>query len=799
MTRAKYRISVKSLVERVEQTGDIHFRFSSRSSAMEGIRGHQKLQKSRGSDYLAEQSVTDLVSFEDFDLEVTGRADGCIPGTSELLVEEIKTLRVDVKRLPEPVKRVHWAQARVYGYLLAREHLAREHLAQEHLAQEQLTQGQAVSQVTLRLTYYHLDENAEYCFDDAWSFAELEVEYQRLVNAYAEFLHQLLSWRAIRDESIKNLEMPYGEFRQGQRQMAVTVYRALQAEQQLVMQAPTGIGKTLGSLFPAVKSLQDAAYEKLFYLSAKTSGQTMAVDAIHDMRGKGLKIRDVTLTSKEKICFNPGTPCDPDYCQFAKGYYDKRPAVLKQAMASPGHFDRENIESLAREHEVCPFELSLDLTDISDVVVGDYNYVFDPTVYLRRHFDEPGKHALLMDEAHNLVDRGRDMFSATLSKDTVLAVRRSLGVEQASLKKSLAAVNRQMLAICGSIESTAKVSQFPDSLFRSLKKFIEAAESWLEGQSGMIEPELLKLYFDVLRFSRVAEDLNEDYACLVEKSSGETILKLFCVNPAKGLSNGFERVSASVCFSATMAPQAYFKSLMGLGENSFWYQIPSPFDANNLGVFTTSFLSTTYNNRASSLYDLVDTLAMISAAKPGNYLVFFPSHAYLKMVFDKFRERYPEREVLAQSSAMSDEARVAFLERFENVDVTVLGFAVMGGIFGEGVDLKGRRLIGSIVVGVGLPQIGTERNTIRDYFDVDGRGFEFAYQFPGMNRVLQTAGRVIRSEVDKGIVCLIDHRFNESGYRALFPPQWQVQQARHKQHLEQLLANFWSTEALNER
>lgn len=774
MAKIKHSVSVKSLVERVEQSGDIHFRFSARSNAMDGIRGHVKLQKSRGEHYLAEQSVSDLIEFDHFQLDIRGRADGCVPMSSHLMVEEIKTLRVDIKRLPDSLKRVHWAQAKVYGYLLAREHNATE--------------------ITVRLTYYHLDEEAEYSFDDEWTLADLKQEYHRLVETYARFLQRLQAWRGVRDQTIVDLEMPYGEFRQGQRQMAVAVYRALQAEQQLVMQAPTGIGKTLGSLFPAIKALQDAQYDRLFYLSAKTSGQSMAVDAIQDMRDQGLKLRDVTLTAKDKICFNPGTPCDPDYCQYAKGYYDKLPAVIEHVLTEPGCFDRQKIENLAAEHLLCPFELSLDLTDIADVVIGDYNYVFDPTVYLRRHFDEPGRYALLMDESHNLVDRGRDMFSASLCKETILTVRRSLDAQQSSLKRALAAVNRQLLELCRGIDSSERVAKFPDGMFRSLNRFTDTAESWLEEQNGLIEPELLKLYFEVLRFTRVADEADDNYACLIEKSERGTFIKMFCVNPAKGLANGFNRLTASVCFSATMAPQPYFRSLMGLRAESLWYQIPSPFDAENLGVFTTSFLSTTYHNRASSLYDLVDTLALIVGAKSGNYLVFFPSHTYLKMVFDKFRERYPEREVLFQAATMSDDARAEFLNRFETVDRPVLGFAVMGGIFGEGIDLKGHRLIGAIVVGVGLPQICTERNTIRDYFDSEGQGFEFAYQFPGMNRVLQTAGRVIRSEADRGVVCLIDHRFNETSYRSLFPPQWQVSQARNQQNLAQLLSRFWSNE-----
>ncbi|MFT7138039.1 MAG: DNA excision repair protein ERCC-2, partial [Sulfitobacter sp.] len=745
------------------------FRFSARSNAVEGIRGHQKLQKSRGDGYLAEQTVSDRVEFPQFAIQVSGRADGCFPDPEAFVVEEIKTLRVDLKQLPDAVKRLHWGQAKIYGYLLGKSY--------------------GVKDVTLRLTYYHLDEDKEYCFDDIWTIQALEIEYRRIVDAYAIFIQRLLDWRALRDPTIETMTLPYGEFRPGQREMAVSVYRAMQSGQQLVMQAPTGIGKTLASLFPAIKALRDNDYERLFYLSAKTSGQQMAISAIQDMRDQGLKLRDVTLTAKDKICFNPELPCDPEYCQYAKGYYDKLPAVLDIAMQGNQGFDRGGIEQLAKLHRICPFELSLDLTEIADVVIGDYNYVFDPTVYLRRHFDEPGSYGLLLDESHNLVDRGRDMFSASLCKEDVLALRRDIAEKIPSIKKSLTAMNRQMLEILRPIESCSQMKVFPESFYRSLRRFTEAAEVALEDHQG--NSELLSLYFEVLRFIRVADEADENYACLVDKSGDRSILKLFCVNPAKGLSAGFERMTSSVCFSATLGPQAYFKTLMGLSDDSLWYQIPSPFDEKNLGVFTTSFLSTTYNNRTASLYDLVDTLALIVEARVGNYLVFFPSHAYLQMVAEKFQERYPSHPTVSQTSRMNDDARTNFLAEFDDTERPILGFAVMGGVFGEGVDLKGSRLIGAIVVGVGLPQIGMERNTIRDYFEHSGKGFEFAYQYPGINRVLQTAGRVIRSESDRGIVCLIDHRFNETGYRNLLPPHWRVQQARHQNHLGQLLTEFW--------
>ncbi|MFN3238991.1 MAG: ATP-dependent DNA helicase, partial [Pseudomonadales bacterium] len=718
------------------------------------------------------QSVSDEFDYDDFTIQLSGRADGCWPDPNEFAVEEIKTIKVAVEEIPTQVARLHWAQLKVYGYLLGRAH--------------------CVSEVSLKLTYYNLELDQEFSFDDHWAMADLEAEYQSMVSAYANFVREVMVWRASRNSTIPTLTLPFGEFRPGQREMAVSVYRALANEGQVVLQAPTGIGKTMGSLFPAVKAIEDQGFDRVFYLSAKTSGQQMARDAIEQMRTTGLALRDVTLTAKEKICFNPGMPCDPDYCQYAKGYYDKVPQVIQAVHQTSKTYDRAAIEALAQEYEVCPFELSLDLTDIADVVIADYNYVFDPTVYLRRHFDEPQKYALLMDESHNLVDRGRDMFSASLHKEAVLALRRELGDAVPQVKKALTAVNREILKLSKEVSSELSIERFPESLDRALRRFTLAAEAWLDDHTGgAFHASLLQLYFDVLRFTRVAEQADENYAAIIEKTKGRTLLRWYCVNPATRLAQGFARLNSSVCFSATLTPQNYYKSLLGLSEEANWYQLPSPFDPANLGVFATSFLSTTYHNRQASLYDLVDTLATIVQAQSGNYIAFFPSYAYLNMVYEKFSERYPGHRLVLQEAGMDDGARAGFLEAFEQTNQATLGFAVMGGVFGEGVDLKGEKLIGVIVVGVGLPQIGVERDLIKQHFDADGQGFEYAYQYPGMNRVLQTAGRVIRSETDRGVVCLIDHRFNEARYRELMPDHWQVNLVKNANQLGQALQSFW--------
>ncbi len=788
-TPTHFKISVRELVEQTERSGDINFRFSARSSALAGIRGHQRVQKSRGDDYVAEKRVADLVTSHDLCLEVSGRVDGYFPTQLPMLVEEIKTLRADPRLIPESLQRLHWGQVKVYAYLLGRDH-----------------ELKLSDPVVVRLCYLQLDDDAESLLTQTLTMRELGDYYQLLVTRQITFLARLAGWQARRDKSIEQLAFPYSEYREGQRDMAVSVYRAMQSSGQLVLQAPTGIGKTMGVLYPAIKGLPTGKLEKLFFLSAKTSGQALAAGAVADMRQQGLQLRDITLTAKNKICFTPGAPCDAEHCQYAVGYYDKLGKVMDEVLLEDQALTREVIEAKARVHQMCPFELELDLSLTADVVICDYNYVFDPAVYLRRYFDGPNQHyGLLIDEAHNLVDRGREMFSAEIKKNAYLDLRRQLPVELPLMARSLAAVNAQFLALLkidkpGFAQAGYRViPELPQRLVQAVRKFTLAAEDWLQqNQVADFSEELLPLYFDSLRFLRIAETFDQHYNCLMIERPQGVAMKLFNVNPGPGLAEGFRRVNAAVAFSATLMPQTYFQALMGIEADASWYQIESPFDSKNLGVFATSYISTTYRDRGNSLYALADTIAAVVAQRAGNYMVFFPSFAYLKEVRDKFVERYPNSVCVSQTPAMDETARMEFLHRFEvQGDSTLVGFAVMGGIFGEGIDLKGRKLIGVIIAGVGLPQLGIERDVIRDYFEQSGQagqGFEFAYQYPGMNRVLQTAGRVIRTETDRGIICLVDNRFNESRYRRLMPNQWQVKLSRNREILANAVAEFWAAD-----
>ncbi|MDP4764709.1 MAG: ATP-dependent DNA helicase [Pseudomonadales bacterium] len=794
--KAAFKISVRDLVEQVERSGDINFRFSTRSSALAGLRGHQRVQKSRGEDYVAEKKLTDLVERGELVLQVSGRVDGYFPQQQPMLVEEIKTTRSRADMIPASVRSLHWGQARVYAWLLARDH------------------GLAADEnIEVRLCYLQLDDDSEYLLSSTWTVAALAGYYQQLVDRYVAFLQGLARWQTVRDASITAMVFPYPQYRSGQRDMAVSIYRAMHAGTQLILQAPTGIGKTMGALFPAIKALSAATYDKLFFVSAKTSGHQVAARAVADLRSAGLQLRDITLTAKDKICFTPGAPCDAEHCQYALGYYDKLAAVMAEVMADNQSLDRSYIEAKARAHQLCPFELELDLSLLADVVICDYNYVFDPAVYLRRYFDNPEqRYGLLIDEAHNLVDRGRDMFSADISKDQLLDLKRQLQLHLPDVARSLGAANNQIMALLRPLRATfdqtgaVQCSEPPEKLLQALRRFSSAAETWLQqNQEAPFATSLLQVYFASLRFIRIAEAYDKHYTCLVLQQRGGIVVKLYNINPGPGLATALSRVRSVVGFSATLMPQAYFQTLMGIAVDARWYQIESPFDPANLGVFSTSYISTTYRDRGNSLYELVDTIATVIEQQAGNYLVFLPSFYYLDEVREKFVERYAAVPCVTQTPGMDEQARQDFLQQFddcsaeENVSAdkhrkTLVGFAVMGGVFGEGIDLKGKRLIGVIIAGVGLPQLGIERDVIKDYFEQSGssgQGFEFAYQYPGMNRVLQAAGRVIRSDTDRGIICLIDNRFNESRYRQLMPAGWQVKTARNRDMLARAVAAFW--------
>ena len=771
-------LSVGQLVDLCRR-GDINFRFSAKSSAIEGIRGHQRVQQSRRQGYLAEQPVSIALRTAGIDLEVGGRIDGCWydPARALFCIEEIKTLRVEVEDIPQGVLDSYWLQVQLYGYI----------------AGNQAGAGRLI----LRLCLYHLDKKTETVLERVSDIQELAAIFFDTIGFFSTILAQRQEWIAARNASMRDLDFPYGDFRTGQRDMAVSVYRAVADGRQLIVEAPTGIGKTMATLYPSIKAMESSTANRVFYLSAKTSTQALAQIALKDITVAGGKLRSIVITSKGKTCFSPGQPCHPDHCEYAKGYYDQVQDTIDTMLVETEHFDRPTIEFAARRDRVCPFELSLDLSRSCDAIIADYNYVFDPVVYLRRFFDSSNKDSIaLVDEAHNLVDRGRDMFSSKVYKESYLAIARASKKTAPAVMKAAQKVNRAFLAYKkrykNEFEAHGHITGYdiPESVVSAMQTFCSCAEEELRKETyGSFRDELLDCYFDTLRFLRTAENFDVDYAVLFQREPKKHSLKLYCIDPSRQLGEGFDRLASTICFSATMQPTDYFRRMLGASDAASWYRLASPFSPANMQVNVAGFIDTSYKGRNQSLTDLVELIQCVIAAKRGNYLVFFPSYDYLQSAAQAFENRFPQFPLLVQQRKMTDEERQNYLSTFKDGG-EVCGFAVMGGAFSEGVDLKGNRLIGAVVVGVGLPQIGIERDLIRNHFS--GTGFEYAYQYPGLVRVLQTAGRVIRDEEDRGIIFLVDRRYRERRYLDLLPSEWAPRACENTAEVAVNLESFWS-------
>jgi len=746
------RVSVRGLVEHSLRSGDLDLEAFGVTSSLEAIRAHQKLQASRPEGYRKEVPVSRAFERDGLVLDVHGRIDGVLERGAETVVEEIKTTRGDLEEVSRREKPTHWGQLRVYAFLYAIE--------------------KEPEAIDARLTYYHLDTGRTVEIDRRFHFQELRELTEELVFRYLDWMARVIDLAARRDASIAAASFPFPSYRPGQREMAVAVYRAIREGETLLLQAPTGIGKTAGALFPALKALAEGRTERIFYLTARTTGRALAETCLGDIRRQGVRVRSVTLTAKEKICFNPEKACNGDECEFARGFYDRIDAALDDALDAC-ELSRDAIESLARKHRVCPFELSLEIAPWSDVVICDYNYVFDPRVFLRGLLDERAKETtLLVDEAHNLVDRAREMFSAEISR----ARFEELGRFFEPARNVASALSNDPL----------------DPILRALAEFLREAET--RPEMADTEESLREVYFDAAWFAKVGERLDDTYAVVRDATDGGLRLKLFCRDPAPRLRERFSSVAASVLFSATLAPLDYFRRTLGLDDASRELSLASPFPSENFRVLVAPSVATTYRRRAETGEALVQLLAGFVRTRAGNYLFYFPSYAYLEAIHDRFAAECPEVEVAIQTREMPEAERARFLSRFDAHEGTFVAFAVMGGFFGEAIDLPGEKLQGAAIVGVGLPPLSPERDRIRERFESEETsGFDYAYLFPGMNRVLQAAGRVIRSETDRGAVLLVDSRFGERRYRSLFPVGWSPSTVRSSDELRAELERFWSS------
>ncbi len=772
------KVSVRALVEHLLRRGDLSsiFDISSRLPPFASLHTHQKIQKSRPAPYAIEVPVYYRVESEKIALDIQGRIDGLYRMANSIVIEEIKTTRRDLEDFIPQGDSLHRAQLKVYATIYALEN--------------------DLDCVLTQLTYVHIESGEVRTYFQEYQTAELRYFFFQLLERYFEWAERILDWHKKRDRSIRASGFPFDSFRSGQTQMIQDVASIIEQEEQIIIQAPTGIGKTVAVLYPAIKAIAEGHIQKIFYLTSRTTGRLIAEKTLVEMAQRGLHIKFVTLMAKEKICFEPGKNCTPDDCSFARGYYD-RVIDARDSLFGENAFTSEKIREIARSHYVCPFEFSLDLTLWVDCIICDLNYVFDPRVYLKRFFlDNSVPCVFLVDEAHNLVDRSREMYSAKIEKRVFSNIRRLLKNKTSQLYRASGDANRIMLAMRKRLgdEDCAWQEERPDELLLPLRNVMAGLESWVSSHQGTPQSqEMLDHFFAISWFLRVSEFYDKNYGTSLEKDSRDFSVKLYCMNPSDRLRETFERASSTVLFSATITPLSYFVQVLGLQDNVEKRILPSPFPRENLCVILSGSISTLYRQRSRTKQDLVQTIGSMVEGRKGNYMVYFPSYEYLRMVLPLYEASFPCHRVLVQTHEMREEERINFLQNFSSENEHILvGFAVMGGIFGEGIDLIGDRLSGAAIVGVGLPGISLEREMIRHHFEnCQLPGFDFAYRYPGLTRVFQAAGRVIRTENDRGTILLVDTRYPHPRYKELFPQEWQVHQVQNPEQIHQILEEFW--------
>lgn len=826
------KISVRGLVEFMLRAGNIDNRIhtGSDNAMQEGSRIHRMIQKRMGAEYHAEVPLKFTYDTGRYQLVIEGRADGILDSGQEAdenelyqdpsiavsdgnilrpydfgevpLIDEIKGTYRDLSKMKEPVS-VHLAQAKCYAYFYA---------VMNNL-----------SAIRVRMTYCNIDTEEIRYFNYNYLFEEISGWFNALIKGYLRWSDFTYDWRQTRTDSIKKLQFPF-EYREGQKELAGHVYRTIVHGRKLFLEAPTGTGKTITTIFPSVKAIGEGKADKIFYLTAKTITRTVAEKAYDTLRESGiLRFKTCTITARDKICFIGQSNCNPEACPYAKGHYDRINDAIYDLITNEDDFTRETIAEYARKHEVCPFEMSLDLSLFADGIICDYNYVFDPYVYLRRFLADGDKkpYIYLVDEAHNLLDRGRDMYSADIYQEEFDSLQAIISESHPRIAGHVRKCSNSLQVLrdsCPGCEVLDSIEDFANNLNRLSTIISEYLENNNEGPQ---RDEILEFYFRISRFLSTYDRVDELYAMYSEIEEDDTfMLKLLCVDPSKNLSECMQRAVSTILFSATLLPIQYYKKLLGGTDEDYEVYAKSVFNPDQCKILIGSDVTSKYSRRGADEYHKIASyIDSIVSSKPGNYMVFFPSHVFLEEVYDVYVDNYADlskTEILVQNDYMSEEAREEFLSHFETVDTddinshtdlnevihidieveedkNTIGFCVMGGIFSEGIDLKNDSLIGVIIVGTGIPQICNEREILMSFFEKEGKdGFDYAYRYPGMNKVLQAAGRVIRTEEDRGIVALLDERFNSYSYRNLFPREWKSYTRVMTSTVKNQANSFWT-------
>ncbi len=785
LTDNRLRISVSELVEQVMQQGDRKGSFISPKRAIEGTLGHQALQNRRGDGYRREVRVSHKIDDHSsgLTLEVHGRIDGVYKQKNTFTVEEIKTTHKSLEEMELREDGLHFAQAKIYGFLFA------------HTFK--------LNTIIVDLTYYQLKSTKTKTFSVTFKIKELEEYFYDSVDAYLDSIRELYDWQKIRNASIESMTFPFQSYRQGQDTFIEEVNQAVSGHYNLFVQAPTGLGKTISVLFPSIQAIGAGVCSKVFYLTARTTTREAPELVLDLLRKNGLRLKSIVITAKEKTCLQDEMVCNPEYCEYLFNYFGKINAAVRD-LFQEDHFNKMNIEACARKHKVCPFELSLDLSVISDCVICDYNYFFDPRIQLARYdSDSKMPFVYLVDEAHNLVERSRDMYSASLEKKDFLVCKRLVDKKNygelhqclATLDSCLLSIRKNSFADNSNEIATREIS---DDLIDYLIDFLEPAESLLTTKNFLpFRDHLLELYYQVSFFLKINQIRKESdsFAVVMYCKQSDLTVKLHCLDAAQMISQKLTKGLATVFFSATLTPADYFTNLLGGSQDDRSIRLPSPFPPSHRCLCLVDNISTRYRDRDVTYDPIAEYLSIYLQQKHGNYLVFFPSYKYLEEVFHRCLDLIDNMTLIRQQTYMREEEREAFIKEFkDDREDPLAGFVVMGGIFGESIDLPGEKLTGTAIVGVGLPQVNLERNLIRHYHDQHStNGFHYAYTYPGMNKVLQAAGRLIRTETDKGSLLLIDDRFGNRLYKKLFPPEWNQQHIiRNSESLRVVLNDFWN-------
>ncbi|AQW21376.1 ATP-dependent helicase [Lentilactobacillus curieae] len=780
---ANIQIGIRTLVEFILRRGDLVPTSVSDNSMAAGSRIHRKIQKSRPSTYSSEVALKTDFDYLDTTYEISGRADGINRTDSETLIEEIKTSDVKFSELPDNTLDLYWAQAKVYGYILM------------------TTEG--LDQVTIQLTYVQTPDEQITPTKIVYKKTEATEFFNSLISEYKKWLKLSRDLAESRVTTAKAVTFPFPKYRAGQYDISKVVYKTIVNDKHLFLEAPTGTGKTISTLFPAVKSMGEELINRIFYFTAKQSTRRVCEEAVKLLSGKGLAIKSITLTAREQISFPEEKDVPADQNPYMVGYYNRiKPAIL-DIINNESQITKAEVQSYAQKHQVDPFEFSLDVSLFCDIIICDYNYLFDPQVHLQRFFSVPDNtNCFLIDEAHNLVSRAREMYSATLSMKPIPNLIERLKAneeENQPVIKRLRGLKRAFMRYSkesrDNDESTySQVEPIPNFTSK-VSKLIDAIHDWLSGRkpSDTVDA-VVDYYLSCRTYNLISQYYDETYRTRIVLTDDDILFRQFCIDPAQQISESLDLGRAAILFSATLSPLDYYRRVLGNEPNSIKYAAGSSFPRNNFELIIQQGIDTTYRHRQNSIPDICASLFAMINGREGHYLAFFPSMTYMNKVVEAFNLAYPDIETHMQQADMSHEERTEFLNRFRATDgKTMMGFAVLGGIFSEGVDLKSEQLIGVAIVGVGLPMINEESNLVKDYYDNDNhQGFMFAYQLPGFNNVTQAAGRLIRTQTDKGIIVLMDARFAQNRYRSIFPTQWSKPRIINSPTaLSDIVSKFW--------